>query len=100
MANSLVQVRVDEQLKEEVTNIYEELGMDLSTAIRIFLKRSVQEQGIFVIAKKLDIVLADAKDVVFYEVVMEKRKRNSTYSQRNIYCNSAGEVRNIRSRNW
>ncbi len=52
------------------------------------------------IAKKLDIVLADAKDVVFYEVVMEKRKRNSTYSQRNIYCNSAGEVRNIRSRNW
>ena len=26
---------------------------------------SLQEQGIFVIAKKLDIVLADAKDVVF-----------------------------------
>lgn len=36
MANSLVQIRVDEQLKEEVTNIYEELGMDLPTAIRIF----------------------------------------------------------------
>lgn len=46
MANSLVQVRVDEQLKEDVTNIYEELGMDLPTAIRIFLKRSVQEKGI------------------------------------------------------
>lgn len=26
---------------------------------------SLQEQGIFVTAKKLDIVLADAKDVVF-----------------------------------
>lgn len=46
MANSLVQIRVDEQLKEDVTNIYEELGMDLPTAIRIFLKRSVQERGI------------------------------------------------------
>lgn len=46
MANSLVQVRVDEQLKEDATNIYEELGMDLPTAIRIFLKRSVQERGI------------------------------------------------------
>lgn len=46
MANSLVQVRVDEKLKEDVTNIYEELGMDLSTAIRIFLKRSVQEKGL------------------------------------------------------
>lgn len=46
MANSLVQIRVDEQLKEDVTNIYEELGIDLPTAIRIFLKRSVQEKGI------------------------------------------------------
>lgn len=46
MANSLVQIRVDEQLKEDVTSIYEELGMDLPTAIRIFLKRSVQEKGI------------------------------------------------------
>lgn len=55
MANSLVQVRVDEQLKEEVTNIYEELGMDLSTAIRIFLKRSVQERGIPFSMKLTDI---------------------------------------------
>ena len=55
MANSLVQVRVDEQLKEDVTNIYEDLGMDLSTAIRIFLKRSVQEKGIPFSMKLADI---------------------------------------------
>ena len=55
MANSLVQVRVDEQLKEDVTNIYEELGMDLPTAIRIFLKRSVQEKGIPFSMKLTDI---------------------------------------------
>lgn len=55
MANSFVQVRVDEQLKEEVTTIYEELGMDLPTAIRIFLKRSVQEKGIPFSLKLTDI---------------------------------------------
>lgn len=55
MANSLVQVRVDEQLKEDVTAIYEELGMDLATAIRIFLKRSVQEKGIPFSMKLTDI---------------------------------------------
>ena len=55
MANALVQVRVDEQLKEDVTNIYEELGLDLSTAIRIFLKRSVQEKGIPFSMKLTDI---------------------------------------------
>lgn len=55
MANSLVQIRVDEQLKEDVTNIYGELGMDLPTAIRIFLKRSVQEKGIPFSMKLTDI---------------------------------------------
>lgn len=55
MANSLVQVRVDEQLKEDATDIYEELGMDLPTAIRIFLKRSVQEKGIPFSMKLTDI---------------------------------------------
>ena len=36
---------------------------------------SLQEQGISINAGKLDIELPDAKDVVFYEVVIEKRKR-------------------------
>ena len=55
MANTLVKVRVEEKLKEYVTTIYEELGMDLPTAIRIFLKRSVQEKGIPFSMKLTDI---------------------------------------------
>ena len=47
MANSLVQVRVDEKLKEDVTTIYEELGMDLPTAM--------QEKGIPFSMKLTDI---------------------------------------------
>ena len=46
MATSLLQVRVDEQLKEDASQLYETLGIDLSTAVRMFLKRSVLEQGI------------------------------------------------------
>lgn len=46
MANTLIQVRVDDELKKEASDIYERLGIDLSTAVRIFLKRSVQENGI------------------------------------------------------
>lgn len=46
MANSLIQLRIDEKLKTEATDIYERLGLDLSTAIRIFLTRSVEERGI------------------------------------------------------
>lgn len=43
---SLVQVRVDKSLKEEVTDIYEALGLDLPTAIRMFLTRSKMVRGI------------------------------------------------------
>lgn len=46
MAGSLIQVRVDNELKTEATNLFEKLGIDVPTAIRIFLKRSVQENGI------------------------------------------------------
>lgn len=46
MASTLVQIRVDEDLKNEATDIFERLGLDLPTAIRVFLKKSVEERGI------------------------------------------------------
>ena len=46
MAGSVVQVRIDEKLKKEVSKVYENLGLDLSSAVRMFFKRSVQVGGI------------------------------------------------------
>jgi DNA-damage-inducible protein J len=46
MANALVQVRVDENLKQEAGKLFEQLGIDIPTAFRIFLKKSVQEGGL------------------------------------------------------
>lgn len=46
MASTLVQIRVDEDLKNEATQIFEQLGLDLPTAFRIFLKKSVEERGV------------------------------------------------------
>ena len=43
---TLVQVRVDEALKDEVTNIYSHYGLDLPTAIRIFMKKTVAVNGL------------------------------------------------------
>ena len=42
----LIQFRADETLKQEVAEIYEELGMDLPTAFRMFMKRSKQVNGL------------------------------------------------------
>lgn len=46
MSTSVIQVRVDEVLKTQATKIYSDLGIDISTAIRMFLKRTVLEKGI------------------------------------------------------
>ena len=46
MATSIVQFRVDDDLKNDAIELYERLGIDLSTAMRMFLKRSVAVNGI------------------------------------------------------
>ncbi len=46
MATTLVQVRVDDKLKEQATAVYDALGIDLSTAVRMFLKRSIMVNGV------------------------------------------------------
>ncbi len=44
--NSLIQVRVEEELKREVDQLFDSLGIDTPTAIRIFLKQSIMKQGV------------------------------------------------------
>ena len=46
MSTTLVQVRIDDDLKNQATAIYDALGIDLSTAVRMFLKRSVMVNGV------------------------------------------------------
>ena len=46
MSTSLIQVRVDDELKNQAASVYEALGLDLSTAIRMFLKRSIMVNGV------------------------------------------------------
>ena len=42
----LIQFRADKELKQEVAEIYESLGMDLPTAFRMFMTRSKMVKGL------------------------------------------------------
>ena len=42
---STIQVRVDDELKIKSDHLFKELGMDTTTAIRIFLTQSVANNG-------------------------------------------------------
>ncbi|MCI7323708.1 MAG: type II toxin-antitoxin system RelB/DinJ family antitoxin [Lachnospiraceae bacterium] len=42
----LIQFRADKSLKQEVADIYEQLGMDLPTAFRMFMVKSKMVKGL------------------------------------------------------
>jgi len=46
MAQASVNIRMDEDLKHDMENLCQRLGMNLTTAITVFFKKSVMEQGI------------------------------------------------------
>ena len=45
-AMSQIAVRVDDELKKEATAIFNELGLDMTTAVKLFLKQSVLTRSI------------------------------------------------------
>jgi DNA-damage-inducible protein J len=42
--NTRLTIRIDEELKQQAKEVYKDLGMDLTTAVTIFLKQSVRDQ--------------------------------------------------------
>ncbi len=46
MAMTNINIRTDEDIKARCENLYESLGMNMSTAINIFLRQSLRVNGI------------------------------------------------------
>ena len=46
MAGSVLQVRIDDELRKDTSEIFHNLGLDMSSAVRLFLNRVVVEQGL------------------------------------------------------
>ena len=46
MSTAVLQTRVDMQIKKEAEMLFNSLGLDTSTAIRLFLKQAVNQQKI------------------------------------------------------
>jgi len=46
MASTLLQVRIDDSVKKETQEIFQNLGLTMSGAIKLFLNRVIVEQGL------------------------------------------------------
>ena len=77
MDNSQLQIRIDKQLKSEVSVIFSNMGLDLSTAIRLFFKKSLQVKGLpFSLNEEdSDFDYISAMDNIF-AMQQEERKAN------------------------
>ena len=45
-ANSHINIRVDKTIKNQAQDVFSSLGMDMSTAINIFLRQVIRKNGI------------------------------------------------------
>lgn len=53
MANVNVTIRMDENIKREADKLFSDLGLNLSSAVTVFVKQAIREQGIpFVISRE------------------------------------------------
>ena len=64
------QVRIDENLKKQATELFSQLGMDMSSAMNIFLRQCVMRGGL-----PFDVVVPKYKPEVIE--AMEEAKRIS-----------------------
>ena len=54
MATTNLNIRTDKEVKENAEKIFNELGLNMTTAINIFLKTTIRERGI-PFSLKLDV---------------------------------------------
>ena len=46
MATSPTQIRIDEEIKKQATELFGKLGLDISSAVNIFLRQSILQGGL------------------------------------------------------
>lgn len=80
MQDALVQVKVDNELKTKASNIYNTLGLDLPTAIRIFLRASIASKGLPFALNLLENEIPQKKSVKEFFGTMDDQTYNEMMS--------------------
>ena len=94
---AIIQFRVDDDLKAKATSVFEKLGLDLSSAMRMFLKRSVDVQGVpfSMVLERSAYQASDARSIMLEMQDVSKRKGNSEMTLDEIN----EEIQNARNSN-
>ena len=77
-----INIRIDKQIKKEATELFEDLGLDMSTALNLFLRKSIAYGGIpFEIRKPNADTLAAMEEVEQIKSGKLKAKRYNNLNE-------------------
>lgn len=76
--NSLIQIRVDANLKKDAEALFNELGLDIPTAVRLFLKQSLLHNGIPFVISKPDDFYTDYNQQILKKSIQQLGAGNGT----------------------
>lgn len=67
MATTLMQIRLDSETKKAADALFADLGLDTSTAVRIFIKKALSTQGLpFAVKKSTQKSAEELEEEAFY----------------------------------
>ena len=95
MATVPTQVRIDENLKKQATELFSQLGMDMSSAMNIFLRQCVMRGGL-----PFEVVIPQYKSEVLEAMEEAKRLSKETNAKRYSNFSDAMEALDWCSMNW
>lgn len=87
MMNALYQIQIDNNLAQKATEIFSLIGLDLQSAVQIFLKRSVQARGI-----PFSMRLPDQKEESADEAIMAMIKMSRMAEEAGIADMTLDEI--------
>lgn len=72
LAMAQVNIRIDDSLKEKADKLFDELGLNMTTAFNIFLRQTVRQGGIpFEITTKIDPFYSESNMNVLRKSIKE-----------------------------
>ena len=89
MSKVSTSISIDTDVKAKAQELFADLGLDLSTAINIFLKQSIRENGIpFSIQREIP----NADTIAAMKEAEEMRKRPETYKRYSSFSELLEEI--------
>ena len=65
--NTIMTVRIDSKIKNEAQKIFAKMGLDLSSAVKLFMNQSVLEQGLPFKPSTINGYTDEFEDRILYE---------------------------------